>query len=38
MNTVLSRANAIFAFSLSVLAGLTFLCFLSTAFNEYRSD
>ncbi|KAG8188281.1 hypothetical protein JTE90_012114 [Oedothorax gibbosus] len=35
MNTVLSRANAIFAFSLSILAGLTFLCFLSTAFNPY---
>lgn len=37
MNTVLSRANAIFAFTLSVLAGLTFLCFLTTAFNEYKS-
>jgi len=35
MNTVLSRGNAIFAFSLSILACLTFLCFLSTAFNEY---
>ena len=38
MNTILSRANAIFAFSLSVLAVLTFLCFLSTACNEYRAD
>ncbi|GBM73120.1 Signal peptidase complex subunit 3 [Araneus ventricosus] len=38
MNTVLSRANAIFAFSLSVLACLTFLCFLSTAFNEYSGN
>lgn len=37
MNTVLSRANAIFAFTLSVLAGLTFLCFLSTAFNSYQA-
>uniref|UniRef100_T1JM89 Signal peptidase complex subunit 3 n=1 Tax=Strigamia maritima TaxID=126957 RepID=T1JM89_STRMM len=37
MNTVLSRANAVFAFTLSVLAGLTFICFLSTAFNDYRS-
>lgn len=36
MNSVLSRANAIFAFSLSILAGLTFLCFLSTAFHEYN--
>uniref|UniRef100_A0A1W7R9K2 Signal peptidase complex subunit 3 n=1 Tax=Hadrurus spadix TaxID=141984 RepID=A0A1W7R9K2_9SCOR len=37
MNTVLSRANAIFAFTLSVLAGLTFICFLSTAFNGYQA-
>ncbi|XP_054717849.1 signal peptidase complex subunit 3-like [Uloborus diversus] len=38
MNTVLSRANAIFAFTLSVLAGLTFLCFLSTVLKDYRGD
>lgn len=38
MNTILSRANAIFAFSLSVLAVLTFLCFLSTVCNEYKQD
>ena len=37
MNTVLSRLNTIFAFTLSVMAGLTFLCFLSTAFNEHQS-
>jgi signal peptidase complex subunit 3 len=37
MNTVLSRANAIFAFTLSVLAGLTLCCFLSTLFNDYRT-
>jgi len=34
MNTALSRVNAVFAFSLSVLASLTFLCFLSTAFTD----
>ncbi|XP_013783550.1 signal peptidase complex subunit 3-like [Limulus polyphemus] len=38
MNTLLSRANAIFAFTLSVLAGLTFCCFVSTAFNEYKTN
>lgn len=37
MNTLLSRVNAIFAFTLSTLAGLTFLCFLTTAFNDYRT-
>lgn len=35
MNTVLARANTIFAFTLTVLAALTFGCFLSTAFNEH---
>ncbi|XP_072024564.1 signal peptidase complex subunit 3-like [Amphiura filiformis] len=34
MNTVLSRANTIFAFTLSVLAVLTFGCFLTTAFKD----
>ncbi|XP_064481201.1 signal peptidase complex subunit 3-like [Ornithodoros turicata] len=38
MNTVISRANAIFAFTLSVLTALTFICFLSTAFFQYKSD
>jgi len=38
MNTFLSRANAIFAFTLSVLAALTFACFLSTLFLDYRTD
>lgn len=37
MNTVLSRLNTIFAFTLSVMAGLTFLCFLSTFFNDHKS-
>jgi signal peptidase complex subunit 3 len=36
MNTLLSRTNAIFAFTLSVLASLTFLCSLSTAFKSYN--
>ncbi|XP_033126500.1 signal peptidase complex subunit 3-like [Anneissia japonica] len=34
MNTVLSRLNTIFAFTLSVMAALTFGCFLTTAFND----
>ncbi|XP_077558255.1 signal peptidase complex subunit Spase22-23 [Haemaphysalis longicornis] len=38
MNTVISRANAIFAFTLSVLTALTFCCFLSTAFHRYESE
>ncbi|XP_070554293.1 signal peptidase complex subunit 3-like [Ptychodera flava] len=33
MNTFLSRLNTIFAFTLSVMAALTFCCFLTTAFN-----
>jgi len=37
MNTFLSRANTIFAFTLSVMAALTFGCFLSTAFNEHKA-
>jgi len=36
MNTLLSRTNAIFAFTLSILASLTFLCSLSTAFKSYN--
>ncbi|CAH1777218.1 unnamed protein product [Owenia fusiformis] len=38
MNTFLSRANTIFAFTLSVLASLTFGCFLSTYFNTNLTD
>ncbi|XP_058854738.1 signal peptidase complex subunit 3 [Acipenser ruthenus] len=34
MNTVLSRANSLFAFSLSVMAALTFGCFVTTAFKD----
>ncbi|XP_028646985.1 signal peptidase complex subunit 3 [Erpetoichthys calabaricus] len=34
MNTVLSRANSLFAFSLSVMAFLTFGCFITTAFKD----
>ncbi|CAH1266957.1 SPCS3 [Branchiostoma lanceolatum] len=37
MNTVLSRANTIFAFTLSVMAALTFCCFLTTAMNDHLS-
>ncbi|KAL5012121.1 hypothetical protein ScPMuIL_010672 [Solemya velum] len=38
MNTFLSRLNTIFAFTLSVMAGLTFCCFLTTAFNMNKTD
>uniref|UniRef100_U5EZA3 Signal peptidase complex subunit 3 n=1 Tax=Corethrella appendiculata TaxID=1370023 RepID=U5EZA3_9DIPT len=37
MHTVLTRGNAILAFSLSVLACLTFGCFVSTVFLDYRT-
>lgn len=37
MNTFLSRANTIFAFTLSVMAALTFGCFLSTTLNEHQA-
>ena len=37
MNTALSRVNAVFAFSLTVLSVLTLLCFLSTAFKDKSS-
>lgn len=37
MNTFLSRANTIFAFTLSVMAALTFGCFLTTAFKSHRT-
>ena len=37
MNTFLSRANTIFAFTLSVMAALTFGCFLTTAFDEHKA-
>ncbi|GAB6029964.1 hypothetical protein CHUAL_005659 [Chamberlinius hualienensis] len=38
MNTLLSRANAVFAYTLSILAGLTVCCFLTTAFNDYKTN
>ncbi|CAO1294546.1 unnamed protein product [Diamesa tonsa] len=38
MHTVLTRGNAILAYSLSVLACLTFCCFLSTVFLDYRTQ
>ena len=38
MNTILSRLNAVFAYSVTVLAVLTALCFLSTAFKDKRAD
>lgn len=34
MNTVLGRLNAAFAFTLSALACVTFICFLSTVMND----
>ncbi|CAH0387363.1 unnamed protein product [Bemisia tabaci] len=37
MHSFLSRGNAIIAYSLSVLALLTFFCFLSTEFLDYRA-
>ncbi|XP_029203748.1 signal peptidase complex subunit 3-like [Acropora muricata] len=37
MNTFLSRLNTVFAFTLTVLAALTFLCFLSTFFNTNQA-
>ena len=38
MNTALTRLNAVFAFSLSALAALTFLCFLSMIMKDRRSE
>lgn len=38
MHTVLTRGNAILAYSLSVLACLTFGCFLSTVLLDYRTN
>ena len=35
-HTALTRANALAAYTMSVLASFTFLCFLSTFFNEYQ--
>jgi signal peptidase complex subunit 3 len=37
MHTVLTRANALAAYTMSVLAGLTFVCFLSTFFLDYST-
>lgn len=38
MNTFLSRANTLFAFTLSVMASLTFGCFLTTFFNDNLAE
>ncbi|GLH05025.1 Signal peptidase complex subunit 3 [Gryllus bimaculatus] len=38
MHSVLTRGNAILAYSLSVLAVLTFVCFISTVFIDYRTN
>lgn len=38
MHSVLQRGNAILAYALSVLACVTFACFLSTVFLNYRTD
>ena len=37
MHTALTRANALAAYTMSVLAGLTMVCFLSTFFLDYRT-
>ncbi|GFG29342.1 hypothetical protein Cfor_01231 [Coptotermes formosanus] len=37
MHSVLTRGNAILAYTLSVLAALTFCCFISTVFIDYRA-
>jgi len=36
MHTALSRGNSVLAYTLTVLAGLTFCCFLSTVVKDYR--
>ncbi|XP_031783876.1 signal peptidase complex subunit 3 [Nasonia vitripennis] len=38
MHTLLTRGNAILAYTLSVSACLTFCCFLSTVFINYKTD
>lgn len=38
MHSVLTRGNAILAYTLSVLAALTFCCFISTVFIDYRTN
>ncbi|KAG8235679.1 hypothetical protein J437_LFUL015737 [Ladona fulva] len=37
MHSILTRGNAILAYTLSVLACLTFCCFISTVFIDYRT-
>lgn len=38
MNSLPSRLNAIFAFSLTIMACLTFGCFLTTCMNTHEAD
>lgn len=38
MHSVITRGNAILAYTLSVLACLTFICFASTVFLDYRTN
>lgn len=38
MHTFWTRGNAVFAFTLSVLATMTFAAFLSTSFNDNRTS
>ncbi|KAL3265251.1 hypothetical protein HHI36_009465 [Cryptolaemus montrouzieri] len=38
MHSFLQRGNALLAYTLSVLACLTFACFISTVFLNYRTD
>ncbi|XP_071452502.1 signal peptidase complex subunit 3 [Hetaerina americana] len=37
MHSILTRGNAILAYTLTVLASLTFCCFISTVFIDYRT-
>lgn len=38
MHSFLQRGNALLAYTLSVLACLTFACFISTVFLNYRTE
>jgi signal peptidase complex subunit 3 len=38
MHSFLSRANTLFAFTLTVLAGLTIAVFISTYFETYQGN
>jgi signal peptidase complex subunit 3 len=38
MHSLLTRGNAILAYTLSVLAALTFCCFASTLLVDYKTE